>query len=110
MTYPVRKEGSYAVITLHGEVDLHTSPKARQQILDQLNGGLNVLVELADVEYIDSSGIASLVEGYRVSKGGQQRFGLVCVSKPAMQVLQLAKLDKVFPIYDSLEAGMDEQG
>jgi anti-sigma B factor antagonist len=108
MKYPVTTQGPFAIVSLTGEVDLHTSPNARQQILDQLNAGQSVLVDLSQVEYIDSSGIASLVEGLRVAKGGSQRFGLVGVSKPAMQVLQLAKLDRVFPIFDSVADGIAE--
>ncbi len=106
MKYPVTTQGSFSIVSLTGEVDLHTSPKARQQILDQLRAEQNVLVDLSQVEYIDSSGIASLVEGLREAKGGNQQFGLVGVSKPAMQVLQLAKLDRVFPIFDNVDEGI----
>jgi anti-sigma B factor antagonist len=107
MDYPVRTEGTYAVISLTGEVDMHCSPKARQQILDQLNASLSVLVDLSAVDYIDSSGIASLVEGLRVAKSNQLSFGLVGVSKPALQVLELAKLDKVFPIHETAADAME---
>ncbi|MFQ5487660.1 MAG: STAS domain-containing protein, partial [Gammaproteobacteria bacterium] len=55
--YPTRKEGSYQVIALSGEIDLYYSPQARGQILQALNDGENVLVDLAAVEYIDSSGV-----------------------------------------------------
>lgn len=48
------------------------------------------------------SGVASLVEGYQVAKKKNLRFGLVGVSDSAMQVLQLARLDKVFPIHPSV--------
>ena len=102
MTYPVHKEGSFTVVSLTGEVDLHYSPGARKLILDALNKKENVLVDLSQVEYIDSSGIASLVEGLQLAKNKGLEFGLVGVSKPAMQVLQLARLDKVFPIYRSV--------
>ena len=102
MQYPVRSEGSFSVISLEGEVDLHCSPQARQQILEHLNQNRNVLVELERVEYIDSSGIASLVEGLKLAKTKRLEFALVSVSDPAMQVLKLARLDKVFPIHDAV--------
>jgi len=60
-------------------------------------------VDLSAVEYIDSSGIASLVEGYQVAKGLGLDFSLVGVSDSAMSVLRLARLDQVFPIFTSLE-------
>jgi anti-sigma B factor antagonist len=102
MEYSTRKEGAYQVLELDGEVDLHYSPQARKQILDILKKGQNLLVDLSAVKYIDSSGVASLVEGYQVAKSNKIRFGLVGVSDAAMQVLQLARLDKVFPIHASV--------
>ena len=101
--YPVHEHGRFTVISLTGEVDLNFSPQAREQILKQLNKNKHVLVDLSAVEYIDSSGVASLVEGFQLARSQQQEFALVGVSKAAMQVLQLARLDKVFPMYDSLD-------
>jgi len=98
-----RNEGGYSIISLVGEVDLHFSPKAREEILKTLKNKENILVDLSEVSYIDSSGIASLVEGYQMSKKSEQSFGLLSVSNAAMQVLKLARLDSVFPIYASVD-------
>ncbi len=99
MSYEIREESGYAVVELLGEIDLSCSPRARETILGCLEKGSNVLVDLSGVTYIDSSGVASLVEAYQNAKKSQQRFGLVGVSDAAMSVLQLARLDKVFPIH-----------
>ena len=103
MKYPVRREGRFTVLSLNGEVDLNCSPDARKQILKYLNNNENLLVDMSDVEYIDSSGVASLVEGFQLSRSLKLDFALVGVSKPAMQVLQLARLDNIFPIQESIE-------
>ncbi len=103
MNYPTQKYADFIVISLTGEVDLNYSPQARKQILAQLMQHKNVLVNLSDVKYIDSSGVASLVEGFQLARSKQLKFGLLGVSRAAMQVLQLARLDKVFPIYESIE-------
>ena len=103
MQYNTREEAGYKVLELSGEVDLHFSPQARKQILDLLGQNHNLLVDLSAVEYIDSSGVASLVEGFQVSKNENLKFGLIGVSNAAMQVLQLARLDKVFPIHSSID-------
>ncbi len=91
----------YIVIGLEGEVDLSCSPDARNSILGVLEKNKNLLVDLEKVSYIDSSGIASLVEGYQTAKKQSLKFGLVGVSDAAMSVLKLARLDQVFPIFDS---------
>ncbi len=103
MQCEISTHGIYTVIALQGEVDLHYSPQAREPILSCLKKKQNVLVDLSAVTYIDSSGVASLVEGYQEAKSSGVKFGLVGVSKAALQVLQLARLDKVFTIYDSVE-------
>lgn len=98
-----RNEAGYSIVSLVGEVDLHFSPKAREEILKTLKNKENILVDLSEVTYIDSSGIASLVEGYQLSKKAGLSFALLSVSNAAMQVLKLARLDSVFPIYNSVD-------
>ena len=108
MAYATREEGGYSVVELTGDVDLSCSPDARASILDCLNADRHVLVDLSAVTYIDSSGIASLVEGYQTAKKKSLKFGLVGVSDAAMSVLQLARLDKVFPIHATVEERIGE--
>jgi anti-sigma B factor antagonist len=103
MSYEVRRVEKYSVVMLSGEVDLHCSPQARKVILDCVDKNECVLVDLSLVEYIDSSGVASLVEGYQKARKQDLPFGLVGVSDAAMSVLKLARLDQVFPIYDTIE-------
>ena len=110
MTYTVRDEGGYAIVQLTGDVDLSCSPDARKTILGCLDADRDVLVDLGAVTYIDSSGVASLVEGYQTAKKKNLRFGLVQVSDAAMNVLKLARLDKVFPIHASVEERVREDG
>jgi anti-sigma B factor antagonist len=102
MKYNTREESGYIVVELAGDVDLSCSPEARKQILQCLDGKSNLLVDLSAVSYIDSSGVASLVEGFQTARKKNVRFGLIGVSGPAMSVLQLARLDKVFPIHASV--------
>lgn len=102
MQCEVRRESAFDVITLGGEVDLSTSPAVRRTILASLEAGTPVAVELGDVSYIDSSGVASLVEGYQTAKSKGLTFILVGASEAVMGVLELARLDKVFPLASSL--------
>ena len=97
-----RTEHGYTVLELEGEVDLSCSPEARKEILNVLKSGRHLLVDLSAVTYIDSSGVASLVEGYQFAKKMKLKFGLVGVSQSALGVLVLARLDKVFPMHASV--------
>lgn len=102
MNYTTHEHQGHQVVALTGEVDLSTSPAARKLILGCLDEGRAVLVDLTGVSYIDSSGVASLVEAYQRAKDKALPFALVGVSAAALMVLQLARLDKVFPIYPDL--------
>ncbi len=103
MKYTVSQHKKYSVISLTGEIDLNESPNVRRQILENIKKNLNLLIDLSAVEYIDSSGVASLVEGFQTSRTKELHFALLGVSDSAMQVLQLARLDTVFTIYHSLD-------
>jgi anti-sigma B factor antagonist len=96
--------GDYVVVRLRGEVDLSWSQQVRKAILAALGSTGKVGVEMSEVSYIDSSGIAALVEGLQNARSKGQKFGLVGVSKAVMAVLQLARLDRVFPIFPDLDA------
>ena len=104
MEIELRQTEDVSVAALQGAVDLSSSPQARSIILGCLNGGKSLLVDLSSVGYIDSSGIASLVEGFRLARDKQLAFGLLSVTAPALRVLQLARLDQVFPIYADFDA------
>jgi anti-sigma B factor antagonist len=95
-------DARYTLVALDGEIDMHSSPAAREAILSALRGGRPVLIDLSAVTYIDSSGVANLVEGYQLARRQQIPFALLGVSEAAGSVLRLARLDKVFPIYASI--------
>lgn len=99
---------TFDLLKLDGEVDLHYSPEVREQILASLKAGRPLLVDLSGVSYIDSSGIASLVEGFQTAKTAKLRFGLLNISTTAMQVLTLTRLDKIFSLYSSVDAFSSE--
>ena len=101
MNCDITEAPDHWLVSLSGEIDLATSPKARKAILDCLASRRPVLVDLSGVTYIDSSGIASLVEGFQNARTEGLKFCLVDVSEAALSVLELARLNKVFPIFAS---------
>ena len=103
MECTTQEHDKYVIIALSGDVDMQYSPTARSHILKSLGDRKNVLVDMSGVSYIDSSGIASLVEGLQLARSSQLEFGLVGVSDAALQVLQLARLDRVFKIKPTID-------
>jgi len=95
------------VVKVVGEVDLYSSPQLSQCIRRIIKKKPEIVViDLNQVEYMDSSGVATLVEGLKniSKKGGQLR--LAGLTDPVRQVFKFAHLDKVFDIYDRPEEAL----
>ena len=103
MRHSVREVSGTWVVAFDGDVDLEHSPEARRVLLEYVDRGQGLLVDLSGVAYMDSSGVASLVEAYQRSRKKGTAFALVSVNTPALRVLELARLDRVFTIHGTLE-------
>jgi anti-sigma B factor antagonist len=110
MEYSTRDEGGAQIVSFTGDIDLQSSPEVRKVLLGAVDGGGAVLVDLSGVDYIDSSGVASMVESFQNARKNDQEYILVTVSEAAMRVLQLARLDKVFSICDTVEEALGKVG
>jgi anti-sigma B factor antagonist len=106
MKHEIREEGGAIVVSFEGDVDLQTSPDVRKVLLECVGRGQSVVVDLSGIGYIDSSGVASLVEGFQTARKSGHNLVLASVSDGALRVLKLARLDKVFTICDSIEDGL----
>ncbi len=106
MSGEVREDSGRLVVALAGEIDLDRAPEVRRLLLDCTARGRDVLVDLSAVSYIDSSGIASLVEALQNAGRGGTALGLVAISPAALRVFALARLDKVFTIHPDLDAAL----
>jgi len=98
-----RRNNKTTIFDLSGDIDFANSPEVRQSVLREIQEirPSRVVVNLTEVRYIDSSGVASLVEGLRASRDLGSRFILFGLSTAAREVLQLSRLLKVFEVYDS---------
>lgn len=103
MEISTRQSGDATIVDVQGNIDLSNSPEVRKVLLGLLRdkAAPRVVVNLMAVKYIDSSGVASLVEGLKVSRDLRSRFILYGLSPAARQVLELTRLIRVFEVYDS---------
>jgi anti-sigma B factor antagonist len=102
----IKEEQGKIVIALAGDIDLENAGEVRKALLNSLKQKKDLLIDLSAVSYIDSSGIASLVEGLQVARKQKNELSLVSVSPRAMRVLELARLDKVFSIHADVAAAL----
>lgn len=91
-------------IVLKGEVDVYTSQQLKQEIVDAVDGGcINLLIDLEQVGFIDSSGLGVLVSGLRRVKERSGTLRLVCTKENILKIFRITGLDKVFPVFSTTE-------
>lgn len=95
-----RPEEGMAVLKLAGEVDVYTSPRVKQEIVDLLNGGATKLVvDLSAVEYLDSTGLGVLIGGLKRTKEREGDLKIACDNLRIMRIFEITGLTKIFDIY-----------
>ncbi len=103
--------GNVGVLSLAGEIDIATKDRVREAAEGLIaEGARNLLVDLAGVEYMDSSGLGVLkgLRSHLVESGGQ--VGIVSPRTFIKKLFERAGLDQVFPMYEELGAALEEVG
>lgn len=105
MQISARRVDKTTIFDIVGDIDLANSPQIRKAVLHEIREERTpkVVMNLTKVRYIDSSGVASLVEGLKASRDAGSRFILFGLSPSAREVLQLSRLLKIFEVYDNEE-------
>jgi anti-sigma B factor antagonist len=103
MEISTRRLDKTAILDISGDIDLAHSSEVRRVMLLEFREKRTprVILNLLGVNYIDSSGVASLVEALKAARDVGSRLILYGLSPIAHEVLQLSKLLKIFEIYDT---------
>ena len=90
------------VLSIIGEIDLHASPKLRESLREVAkNQPARVAADFSNVEYIDSSGLATLIEFVRDNGSSGARLVLFGLKPKVRMVFELVRLNELFTICDS---------
>ena len=108
MQISARHLDKITIFDISGDIDLVTSPELRKALLRELKELRmpRVVVNLRAVQYIDSSGVASLVEGLKASRDVGSRFVLCGLNTKVKDVLRLSRLTTIFEVVDSEEQAL----
>ena len=108
MEISTRQFPNATIVDFVGDITLHNSPVVRKTLLDLLRVKRvpRTIVNLREVKYIDSSGVASLVEALKASRDCQTGLALYGLSATVREVLELTRLLKLFEIYDDEDAAL----
>ena len=92
------------VIALSGDIDMYSSPELREQLMVLIKKKIPSLsIDFKAVSYIDSSGIATFVEGLKCMKSYGGKLQFFSIPLAILEIFKFSKLDKVFEIYGSID-------
>ncbi|MEX2215912.1 MAG: STAS domain-containing protein [Phycisphaeraceae bacterium] len=96
------------IVRVKGDIDFSRSPELRQGLLGALRDGLDrIIVDLAGVQYMDSSGVAVLVELLQTQRKRSQKLVLCNMQPKVKGIFEIARLHLVFTIVNTVDAAME---
>jgi anti-sigma B factor antagonist len=106
MKTATREQTGTTIIDVTGDIDMGTSPGLRKTLLESLKKTPRLVVNMREVRYVDSSGIASLVEVLKEARNKEKKLVLFGLNATVRHVLQLARLAKIFEIRETEEEAL----
>lgn len=104
-----QQENQTGVVTLavKGDIDMSSAPDVREKLTALFKQNKKaVIVDLSGVPYMDSSGIATMVEGLQWSHSSKNRFRLAGLTPAVKDVFEISRLLPVFETFDSCEQAL----
>jgi anti-sigma B factor antagonist len=104
MKWTEQTEDDLTIFQLEGDIDLNHSPQLRILFQSKIQAKAPaLLLDFTAVNYIDSSGLATLVEYYQGSRPYNGKIALAAMSPRVKSVFELVRLNEIFPIFASVE-------
>ncbi|MFQ5854658.1 MAG: STAS domain-containing protein [Anaerolineae bacterium] len=100
MEIKVERNGAVVVVAVTGDVDAATAPRLREQFDDLLGEGQHkFVIELSEVGFMDSSGLATLVQLFKRVRIGHGDVRLSGTQPEVQRIFELTRLHRVFDIF-----------
>jgi len=108
MNVNVRQAGDVTILDLKGKITIGSGDVALRNAIQEVmnNGAKKVLINMADVSTIDSSGIGELVSAYTTATNRGAKLKLVNLPAKVTDILTITQLITVFDVYDSEAEGV----
>ena len=98
------------VLRLEGEdcLDCSTAADVRSQMLEQIDGGSDVVVDLSRVEFIDSAGLGVLIGIFKAARKGGRMARFAGVQQEVKHVMEIIHLDRILELCPSVESAVSD--
>lgn len=95
------------ILKIEGEVDLIHSPQFRIELMQVLDDGVDrLIIDLSGVPFMDSSGVATLVEALQVQRKKTSKLVLCNLQQKVRSIFDISRLDMVFTITDDIDSAI----
>lgn len=103
-----QQDEGVCTLALDGEVDVYTAPKLKEHLVSAIEDGCsNVIIDMNQVSFIDSSGLGVLVSALRRARERDGAVRIVCDRDNILKIFRITGLDKVFPIFANVDEARD---
>lgn len=103
----IRYNGNAVIVDLVGEIDMNSSAQLREQLIEILRKKHRVtIINLAEVSFMDSSGLAVLIEAMQVTNRQATQLKIAGLNDRIRSIFEISRLDSIFSIYDTEEAAL----
>jgi anti-sigma B factor antagonist len=112
LTVDIKSEhgGNAIVYRLRGSLDLATAPSLRAALVEAANEGKHeIIVDLAQLEFLDSTGLGALIGAHRRALENGGRVRLIVNDGPIQRLLMITGLMRIFAVYGTLEAALEDR-
>jgi anti-sigma B factor antagonist len=97
----------FRVVSVAGEIDVAAAPSLAAKLEEVVaGGGVDIVLDLSEVTFLDSSGLGVLVKYLKRVLGAGGQIRLVVTNRAVRQVIEITRLDTVFAVYDDLDAAL----
>lgn len=109
MKYTIEKTEKYTLIQLHeSKLTSVISPDLKSELVKiNAEGAINIILELSEVSFVDSSGLSSILVGNRLCENEEGLFILTALSEHVMKLIKISQLDKILTIQPTIEEAVD---
>ena len=103
----VTDRDGWSVLQVGGEIDVATAPRLREQLIKLVNDQrFRIVVDLEDVDFIDSTGLGVLIGALKRVRTHDGDLVLVCTEKRIIKVFEITGLNQVFHLHESVDAAV----
>lgn len=107
LTLTTREADGKTIVAVGGEIDVYTAPRLRDKITELVsNGAYDIVVDMQEVEFLDSTGLGVLVGGLKKVRAHDGSLQLVCNQDRLLKIFRITGLAKVFVIHETADEAL----